>query len=168
MGAMLSTGSSMCCNIREFGFMRGRIGIFASTLPEIPAVFDGYSCTSGWLMSWLRPMLACIASVAVLAFAAASAQDWPTRPITLVVPLAAGGGSDGLIRVFAPRLSELLGQSVIVENIGGAGGMIGSARVAKAAPDGYQILLGTQGTHALNQSIYAKPLYDALRDFEPV
>ena len=119
-------------------------------------------------MAWLRPMLACIASAGVLAFAPASAQDWPTRPITLVVPLAAGGGSDGLIRVFAPRLSELLGQSVIVENIGGAGGMIGSARVAKAAPDGYQILLGTQGTHALNQSIYAKPLYDALRDFEPV
>jgi tripartite-type tricarboxylate transporter receptor subunit TctC len=108
-----------------------------------------------------------ICTTLLMAFGA-FAQDWPTRPITLVVPLAAGGGSDGLIRVFAPRLSELLGQSVIVENVGGAGGMIGSARVAKAAPDGYQILLGTQGTHALNQAIYAKPSYDAVRDFEPV
>lgn len=98
----------------------------------------------------------------------AAAEDWPTRPITLVVPLAAGGGSDGLSRVFAPRLGELLGQSVIVENVGGVGGMIGSARVAKAAPDGYQVLLGTQGTHAINQSIYAKPLYNASTDFTPV
>jgi tripartite-type tricarboxylate transporter receptor subunit TctC len=100
--------------------------------------------------------------------ASATAQDWPIRPVTLVVPLAAGGGSDGLSRVFAPRLGELLGQSVIVENVGGVGGMIGSARVAKAAPDGYQVLLGTQGTHAINQSIYAKPLYDASSDFTPV
>src|SRR4051794_8355906 len=107
----------------------------------------------------------CVAMVCAIP---ALAQDWPTRPITLVVPLAAGGGSDGLVRIFAPRLSELLGQSVIIENVGGAGGMIGSTRVAKAAADGYQILLGTQGTHALNQSIYAKPSYDAVKDFEPV
>src|SRR3954453_10687025 len=113
--------------------------------------------------------LSAIALFAVFcSLASATAQDWPIRPVTLVVPLAAGGGSDGLGRVFAPRLGELLGQSVIVENIGGAGGMIGSTRVAKAAPDGYQILLGTQGTHALNQSIYAKPSYDAVKDFEPV
>jgi tripartite-type tricarboxylate transporter receptor subunit TctC len=71
------------------------------------------------------------------------AEDWPSRPITMVIPLAAGGGSDGLIRVFTPRLGELLGQQVIVENAGGAGGMIGAARVAKAPPDGYQLLLGT-------------------------
>jgi tripartite-type tricarboxylate transporter receptor subunit TctC len=98
----------------------------------------------------------------------ASAQSWPTRPVTLVVPLAAGGGSDGLVRVMAPRLGELLGQSVIVENVGGVGGMVGSARVANASPDGYQVLLGTQGTHAINQSIYAKPLYNAATDFTPV
>src|SRR6185312_16262904 len=84
--------------------------------------------------------------------AAGAAEDWPARPVTIVIPLAAGGGSDGLVRVFAPRLGELLGQQVIVENIGGAGGMIGASRVAKAAPDGYQILLGTSGTQALNQS----------------
>ena len=86
----------------------------------------------------------------------------------MVVPLAAGGGSDVLGRVFAPRLGELLGQQVIVENVGGAGGMIGAARVAKAAPDGYQFLLGTSGTQALNQTIYEKPLYNAASDFTPV
>jgi tripartite-type tricarboxylate transporter receptor subunit TctC len=88
--------------------------------------------------------------------------------VTLVIPLAAGGGSDGLIRIFTPRLAELLGQSVVIENVGGAGGMIGALRVAKAPPDGYQLLLGTSGTQAVNQSIYAKPLYDAATDFTPV
>lgn len=97
-----------------------------------------------------------------------SAQDWPSRPVTMVVPLAAGGASDGLARVFAPRLSELLGQQVVVENIGGAGGMIGAARVAKAEPDGHQFVLGTSGTHASNQSIYAKAPYNAATDFTPV
>ncbi len=117
-----------------------------------------------------RSTFASFVFVAALAAASvpAAAQSWPNRPVTLVVPLAAGGGSDGLVRVFAPRLSELLGQSVIIENVGGAGGMIGASRVAKAAPDGYQILLGTSGTQATNQSIYAKPLYDAATDFTPV
>src|ERR1044071_3196800 len=68
----------------------------------------------------------------------AAAQDWPRRPITIVLPLAAGGGSDGLVRVVTPRLGEILGQQVIIENVGGAGGMIGAARVAKATPDGYE------------------------------
>jgi tripartite-type tricarboxylate transporter receptor subunit TctC len=86
----------------------------------------------------------------------------------MVVPLAAGGGSDGLARVFAPRLGEILGQQVVVENIGGAGGMIGAGRVAKAEPDGYQFVLGTSGTHASNQSIYAKASYNAATDFTPV
>jgi tripartite-type tricarboxylate transporter receptor subunit TctC len=98
----------------------------------------------------------------------APAQDWPNRPLTMVVPLAAGGGSDGLARVFAPRLGEILGQQVVVENIGGAGGMIGAGRVAKAEPDGYQFVLGTSGTHASNQSIYAKAPYNAATDFAPV
>jgi tripartite-type tricarboxylate transporter receptor subunit TctC len=114
-----------------------------------------------------------IAALAVLSTLLATsgsvrAQDWPSRPVTLVVPLAAGGGSDGLARVFAPRLGELLGQQVVVENIGGAGGMIGAARVAKAEPDGYQFVLGTSGTHASNQSIYAKAPYNAATDFTPV
>lgn len=67
----------------------------------------------------------------------AAAQSWPTRPLTMVVPFAAGGGTDVLGRIVGRRLSEVLGQQVIIENVGGAGGMVGSARVAKAAPDGY-------------------------------
>jgi tripartite-type tricarboxylate transporter receptor subunit TctC len=96
------------------------------------------------------------------------AQDWPTRPVTLVAPFSAGGPADTMARILAPRLSELLGVQVIVENIGGAGGMVGTARVAKAAPDGYQFVIGSVGTHAHSQSLYRKPLYDAAADFAPV
>ena len=95
-------------------------------------------------------------------------QTWPTRPITMVVPFAAGGASDVIARLVAEGLRAELGQPVVIENIGGAGGMIGSSRVAKAPPDGYQIVLGNVGTHAHNQSIYKKPLYNAATDFTPV
>ena len=98
----------------------------------------------------------------------ANAQDWPTRPVTMVVPFAAGGGGDLIGRILAPRLSELLGWTVIVENVGGAGGMNGAARVAKAQPDGYQFALGNIGTHAQNQTLYKNPLYNAATDFTPV
>src|SRR5262245_22643665 len=98
----------------------------------------------------------------------ALAQTWPSRPITLVVPFGAGGSSDVIARVIAEGLRRNLGQPVIVENISGAGGMIGASRVAKAAPDGYQFVLGNVGTHAQNQSVYRKPLYDAAVDFVPV
>jgi tripartite-type tricarboxylate transporter receptor subunit TctC len=106
--------------------------------------------------------------VAVATARPALAQDWPTRPVTLMVPFGAGGSSDVIARVIAEGLRGHLGQPVIVENIGGAGGMIGSNRVAKAPPDGYQFVLGNVGTHAQNQSVYRKPLYDAVADFEPV
>ncbi len=99
---------------------------------------------------------------------AASAQDWPTRPITLVVPFAAGGGVDVSARIQAQHMSELLGQSIVVENIGAAAGMAGGLRVAKAPPDGYTLLIGNSGTHAFNQSLYKKPLYNAATDFQPV
>jgi tripartite-type tricarboxylate transporter receptor subunit TctC len=113
-------------------------------------------------------MIAAIAAVALSTTAPAAAQDWPVRPITMVVPFAAGSGSDILGRIIGPRLAENLGASVIVEDVGGAGGMIGAARVMKAAPDGYQLLLATAGTHAVNQTLYKKPLYDAATDFAPV
>src|SRR4051794_626435 len=96
------------------------------------------------------------------------AQDWPIRPVTMVVPFAAGSASDTLARVLAARLSEVLGQQVIIENVGGAGGMTGVARVAKAAPDGYQFVLGGIDTFAQNQTLYKKPLYNSTNDFEPV
>src|SRR5262245_53202931 len=98
----------------------------------------------------------------------ACAQEWPTRPVTMVVTVAAGSGDDLLARILNPALSDYLGQQVIIENVGGAGGMNGTNRVAKAAPDGYQFVLGGTGTFAANQTLYKHPLYNALTDFEPV
>jgi len=98
----------------------------------------------------------------------AMAQDWPTRPVIMVVATLPGGAPDILGRILAARLSELLGQQVVVENIGGAGGTIGAARVAKAAPDGYQLLIGNVGTQAQSQAIYKSLPYNAVTDFAPV
>ena len=98
----------------------------------------------------------------------AVADDWPTRPVTMVVPFAAGGPADAVGRILAARVSQTLGQEVIVENIGGGGGMLGGSRVARAAPDGYQFVLGNMGTHAANQTLYKAPLYNAATDFAPV
>jgi tripartite-type tricarboxylate transporter receptor subunit TctC len=95
-------------------------------------------------------------------------QDYPTRPVTMVIPFAAGGPTDVLGRVVADRISQLIGQQAVVENIGGAGGMTGAQRVAQAAPDGYTMVLGTVGTHAQNQTLYKRPLYNAATDFTPV
>jgi tripartite-type tricarboxylate transporter receptor subunit TctC len=113
------------------------------------------------------PMIA-IAAALLAAIPPAAAQPWPTRPMTMIVPFAAGGASDVIARILAQGLRMELGQSVVVENVGGAGGMVGSIRVAKAAPDGYQMVLGNVGTHAQNQSLYKKPLYHAATDFTPV
>jgi hypothetical protein len=116
------------------------------------------------------PSVRMIAAVAALVCSAspAFAQSWPTRPVTMVVSFAAGSGDDVLGRIIAARLSEVLGQQVIVENVGGAGGMNGVNRVAKAAPDGYQFVLGGTGTFAANQTLYKAPLYNAGTDFTPV
>jgi tripartite-type tricarboxylate transporter receptor subunit TctC len=99
---------------------------------------------------------------------AARAQTYPSRPITMVIPFAAGGSFDIIGRILAARMSEILGQQVIVENTSGVAGIIGVNRVANAAPDGYTFLLGSIGTHAYNQTIYKKPRYDATADFTPV
>src|SRR5450631_2954041 len=96
------------------------------------------------------------------------AQQWPTRPLTMINPFAAGGPNDVLARLFAQRMGEILGQSIIIENVGGAGGMNGADRVAKAAPDGYTFLLGTVGTQAQNQTLYKKPAYNSATDFVAV
>jgi tripartite-type tricarboxylate transporter receptor subunit TctC len=98
----------------------------------------------------------------------ALAQTYPARPVTMIIPFAAGGPTDVLGRVMAQRMGEILGQQVIVENVGGAGGMTGSKRVADAAPDGYTFVLGTVGTHAQSQTMYKKPLYNTVADFTPV
>jgi tripartite-type tricarboxylate transporter receptor subunit TctC len=86
----------------------------------------------------------------------------------MIIPFAAGGPTDVLGRVVAQRMSELLGQQVVVENVGGAGGMTGSKRVADAAPDGYTFVVGTVGTHAQSQTMYKRPLYNSATDFTPV
>ena len=109
-----------------------------------------------------------LAAIAPALGGRALAQDWPTRPVTMVVPFSAGGPVDTLGRLLQPRLSEVLGRQVVIENIGGGGGMTGSLRVSQAPPDGYQFVLGSIGTHALNQSMHKKPLYNAAADFSPV
>jgi tripartite-type tricarboxylate transporter receptor subunit TctC len=118
------------------------------------------------------PLIRLIALIAALlaaaAPAAALAQDWPNRPVTLVVPFAPAGAFDVMARVFTPYLTQILGQQVIVENVGAAAGIVGTNRVAKATPDGYTFLLGTVGTHAYNPSLYKKLPYNAVTDFAPV
>jgi putative tricarboxylic transport membrane protein len=109
-----------------------------------------------------------VATLAAALTGEAAAQEWPTRPITLIVPFSAGGGVDVSARIQAQRMGELLGQSIIVENVGAAAGMAGGQRVAKAAPDGYTMLIGNTGTQAYNQSLYKKPLYNSATDFQPV
>src|SRR5262244_1846680 len=121
---------------------------------------------------YMRPRYAVLAAVVVCGFrydgaGPAAAQSWPSRPLTMVVPFAAGGGTDVLGRIVGRRLSEVLGQQVIIENVGGAGGMVGSARVAKAAPDGYQFVLGSRAD-AINQTLYKNPLYNFAADLAPV
>jgi tripartite-type tricarboxylate transporter receptor subunit TctC len=117
-----------------------------------------------WLRNWgVAAVAAVLAAVGV-----ANAGTWPTRPVTMVVPFAAGGPTDVVGRILAARLSEILKQQMVVLNVGGAGGMTGADRVARADPDGYQVLLGTVGTQAYSQTLYKKPLYSATKDFAPV
>jgi tripartite-type tricarboxylate transporter receptor subunit TctC len=96
------------------------------------------------------------------------AETWPSRPLTMVVPFATGGPMDAVARILQSALSGALQQQVIVENVSGAGGMIGAARAAKSAPDGYQFVLGNVGTHAVSQTLYKTPFYNSMTDFAPV
>ncbi len=98
----------------------------------------------------------------------AAAQDFPTRPITLIVPYSAGGGNDVMARVAADKMSKTLGQQIVIENRGGAGGSIATRQIAKAAPDGYTLGLGGTGTLAINPTLYANVGYDPRKDFAPI
>ncbi|CAN7630075.1 tripartite tricarboxylate transporter substrate-binding protein [Pseudorhodoferax sp. LjRoot39] len=95
----------------------------------------------------------------------AMAQDWPSRPITVVVPFPAGGGTDVAVRALQPALQAALGQPLVIDNRGGAGGTIGTGAVAKAAPDGYTVGVATTSTHAVSPSVYKRLPYDPLKDF---
>src|SRR4249919_927188 len=118
-------------------------------------------------MTTMRVIVVAAAALAGL-IAPAATQTWPTRPMTMIVPFAAGGPQDVLGRLMAQRMSEILGKQIVVENIGGAGGVTGSKRVADAQPDGYTMGIGSVGTHAHNQTLYKRPAYDAAADFTPV
>ena len=95
-------------------------------------------------------------------------SSFPDRPVRLVVPFPAGGGADNLARAIAPKAAQILGQPIVIDNRPGAGGNIGAAEVARAAPDGYTLLHGTNGTHGINQALYAKPGFDPIKDFAPI
>ncbi len=98
----------------------------------------------------------------------ARAQDYPIRAVTLIVPFPAGGGVDAMGRIVAERLTAALGQQVIVDNRGGAAGVIGARAAARAAPDGYTLAMSTSGTTSINPSLYTDPGYDPGRDFAPI
>ena len=119
----------------------------------------------GMLKKWAALVLASLMATASFG---AQAQTWPSRTVTMIVPFAPGGPTDVVGRILAQRLSDILKQQVIIENVSGAGGMAGAQRIAQATPDGYQVLLGTVGTQAYSQTLYKKPLYNSLTDFTPV
>jgi tripartite-type tricarboxylate transporter receptor subunit TctC len=125
------------------------------------------SVTSIMVTSITAAVATAALGVVLVGAGGAAAQGYPTRPITLVVPFPPGGSTDVIGRILAERLKAPLGQPVIIENVGGAGGVIGVGRVARAAPDGYTIDIGQWDTHVANGAIY--PLtYDLVKDFEPI
>src|SRR5262245_53007803 len=115
------------------------------------------------LMATLAVGAACGAAIVT-----AAAQTYPARPITLVVPFPAGGGNDTLARLVGERMSKTLGQQVVVENRGGAGGTVATRAIARSAPDGYTILLSYTGTFAINPTLYPNAGYDPRNDFAPI
>ena len=109
-----------------------------------------------------------VTALALLGTTPAPAQEYPTRPITLVVPFPPGGGNDAMARIVGEELGKVLGQRLVVENKGGAGGVLGTTSVARAAPDGYTLLLGHTGTLGINPHLYKNVTYDPKKDFAPV
>jgi tripartite-type tricarboxylate transporter receptor subunit TctC len=119
-------------------------------------------------LSSVRSVLLLCALFLEIAASQSYAQGWPTRPITIVVPFPAGGGIDVLARIIQPQLGAELGQPIVVENRPGAGGIIGTSVVARAAPDGYTLLLGNSATNAINQAIFKSIPYNPLKDFTAI
>ena len=114
------------------------------------------------------PTFAAVAAAALLAAVPTQAQQYPQRPITMIVPFAAGGPTDVLARVLGQHMSQTLGRSIVVEDVTGAGGTLGAAKAAKAAPDGYTLVMGNIGTHAASLGIYKTLPYEPRSDFEPI
>jgi tripartite-type tricarboxylate transporter receptor subunit TctC len=116
--------------------------------------------------SFLRAIA--VAAIAIVPMGQAVAQSYPARPVTLVVPFPAGSTTDLVGRILSEELAKSLGQNVVVDNRGGAGGGVGTESVARSAPDGYTLLMGTIGTHSINPAVYAKINYDPIADFAPI
>ena len=115
-----------------------------------------------------RGLALAFALAAALAAGATRADDYPSRPIRLIVPYAPGGGADSVARIVAKRVSETIGQTIVIENRGGGGSIIGTELVNKSDPDGYTLLLGQSGPISINPAVYKKLPYDPLRDFAPI
>ena len=120
------------------------------------------------MRSRLAARLACLAAASSMAATAHAQQDFPNKPVHIIVGYAAGGGNDIIVRVVAPKMSEGLGQPVIIENKPGAQGIISCEYVAKSAPDGYTLLMGPSGPMTMNPAIYSKLPYAPLKDFAPI
>src|ERR687894_1815935 len=116
----------------------------------------------------MKKIALAIAAVAGLAATGAQAQGYPTRPITMIVPFAAGGPSDVIARIVSDDMSRTLGQQIVVENVAGAGGTTGITRAAQAQPDGYTIMMGHMGTHGASPALYPNLKYDPTKDFAPI
>ncbi len=113
-------------------------------------------------------LVAALCAAPMLQSGASMAQAWPSKPIRMMVPFPPGGSTDIVARIVAQKLSERLGQSIIIENRGGGGGTIGTAAVAKSAPDGYSLAVASTSTHVVAPGVYAKLEYDPVKDFAPV
>src|SRR5712692_2513920 len=116
----------------------------------------------------MKRLVAALAAALALAVTSAAAQTYPTRPVTIIVPFAAGGPTDIIARIVGEYFSKSLGQQFIVENIAGAGGTTGITRGAQARPDGYTIMMGHMGTHGAAPALYPNLKYDPTKDFEPI
>src|SRR5215468_8127660 len=118
---------------------------------------------AGWTCATLAWAL-----LGICAAATAHADEYPSRPIRIIVPYAPGGGADTVARIVAKRVGETIGQTIVIENRGGAGSIIGTEMVAKAEPDGYTLLLGQSGPISINPAVYKDLRYDPERDFAPI
>src|SRR5436190_20309969 len=116
----------------------------------------------------MKTLLAAVCAAAILHCACAAAQGWPAKPVRVVVPFPPGGSTDIVARIVAQKLGERLGQALVIENRGGGGGTIGTAVVARSAPDGYTLTVASTSTHVVAPSVYAKLDYDPVKDFAPI
>ena len=116
----------------------------------------------------MKKVVLALAAVAGLAATGAQAQNYPTRPITMIVPFAAGGPTDVIARIVSDHMSRTLGQQIVIENVAGAGGTTGITRAAQSQPDGYTIMMGHMGTHGAAPALYPNLKYDPAKDFAPI